>query len=145
MREIHQVREHALIVKRTMANRSKSPPSTERSSDVPESKCDNATPVYRLVLAYGNEPVSLLVRLVVIMSKRDVIVRVEVTSDVCEGEPAYLDETEGLWGSVDRDSCPDCACANRRRSDRGRGRKLLGFCWNWGAARTQRQRQSRPY
>jgi hypothetical protein len=33
------------------------------------------------------------------MSERDVIVRVEVTSDVCEGEPAHLDETEESLGT----------------------------------------------
>jgi hypothetical protein len=33
------------------------------------------------------------------MSGRDVIVRVEVTSDVCGGEPAHLDETEESLGT----------------------------------------------
>jgi hypothetical protein len=33
------------------------------------------------------------------MSERDVIVRVEVNSDVCEGEPAHLDETEEGLGA----------------------------------------------
>ena len=54
---------------------------------------------YRLVLANGDERVSLLVRFVVIVSERDVIVRVEVTSDVCKCEPAHLDETEEGFGT----------------------------------------------
>ena len=45
----------------------------------------------------------LLVRFVVIMSKRDVFVRVElqveVTSEVIEGEPTHLDETEEGLGT----------------------------------------------
>jgi hypothetical protein len=41
----------------------------------------------------------LLVWFVVIMNERDVIVRVELTSDICEGEPARLDKMKESLGA----------------------------------------------
>ena len=79
-----------------------------------------------------------LVRLVVIMSERNLKVRVEVTFEMCEGELAHLDETEEILETEQTAIFfSNCACASRRRSDRARGRKPLGLSWKWVLVRTQ--------
>jgi hypothetical protein len=54
---------------------------------------------YGLVRRHDDKRVTLFEKPVVIMSEGEVLVRVEVVSDVGEGEPAHLGETEETFGA----------------------------------------------
>jgi hypothetical protein len=68
------------------------------------------------------------------MGERDVIVPVEVTSDVCEGEPAHLDETEESFGTQSTVILVRIALGQSVTIRQGTG---SGVSWNWVSARTQ--------